>query len=176
LRPFPGKTDALILDHASNIERFGRPDDFEYPETLDDGDLDDRSKRLIKDLPANKPCPECAFMVERFTLECPNCGHTIRRPNMVEVADGELVDYDTPAGKIARTSYEIILEKSRFHAELIGYADQQGYKGGWVFHKYKDKFGQKPPWEAPEARTPSGDTQRWIRSQNIRYAKGRAKR
>ena len=52
----------------------------------------------------------------------------------------------------------------------------RGYRDGWTAHKYKDRFGQFPPWDFKTLRpaAPSEATLRWVKSPQIAYAQSRA--
>jgi len=69
LRPAPGKTRALILDHADCVRRrgLGRPDD-ERDFTLDRNAKFDRT-----DDPISKTCPSCNASVHIGRILCPHC-------------------------------------------------------------------------------------------------------
>ena len=60
-----------------------------------------------------------------------------------------------------------------FFQQLRAVQQMRGYKKGWAAHKFKDKFGNFPPWHyrnfAPKA--PSDATFRWVKSRNIAWAK-----
>jgi hypothetical protein len=53
-------------------------------------------------------------------------------------------------------------------------AGERGYKGGWIAHKYREKFGHWPPNIAPEPIAPTPEVRSWVRSRNIAFAKRRA--
>lgn len=60
-----------------------------------------------------------------------------------------------------------------FHAMLLYYARDRGYKPGWAAHKFKEKFGSWPPRHStPEPIEPTAEVRAWIRSRQIAYAKG----
>ena len=39
-----------------------------------------------------------------------------------------------------------VQDRAVFHAELRGYAAEHGYKVAWAAHKYRERFGEFPPW------------------------------
>lgn len=86
LRPAPGKTEAIILDHAGNSLTHGLPDD------LREWSLDDREKRK-RAAPSEVPvrqCEEC-FFVYRPARCCPQCGHEPEvKTREIEVVEGQL--------------------------------------------------------------------------------------
>ena len=91
LRPAPGKTKALLLDHSGSTARLGHPCD-DLPLFLDDGTPKAATKQQVErreSLP--KPCPACSFMRPAGVHECPKCGFKPERQSDVLIADGELV-------------------------------------------------------------------------------------
>jgi hypothetical protein len=53
-------------------------------------------------------------------------------------------------------------------------AVERGYKPGWSAHKFKEKFGVWPPWDArPQPIEPTPEVRSWVRSRQIAYAKSR---
>jgi len=61
--------------------------------------------------------------------------------------------------------------KTDFYSQLLGYAQARGYKPGYAFFAYKEKFGVEPKMRQPEPKTPSFEAIGWIRSRNIARAK-----
>jgi len=53
-------------------------------------------------------------------------------------------------------------------------AADRGYKPGWVYHKYIEKFGEQPRGH-PLPIQPTQDVLAWVRSRNIAYAKAKEK-
>ena len=70
LRPMPGKSEALIIDHVGNILRHGPPD---RPRAWS---LDRRDKRAksASDAVKLRVCVQCYQPYERIYRECPYCG------------------------------------------------------------------------------------------------------
>jgi len=86
LRPFEGKTEAIILDHAGNSLVHGLPDDER------EWDLEDRERRkkaTASEVPVRQ-CEEC-FFVYRPAPRCPQCGHAPTvRVREIEQIEGSL--------------------------------------------------------------------------------------
>ena len=92
MRPFPGKEDLLILDHAGNVHRHGFPDeDIEW--TLDGRKL--ANGRQNNKQPPKEPivCKKC-FCAYYSGGVCPNCGYKpeTKGRSKVVVKDGTLVE------------------------------------------------------------------------------------
>jgi DNA repair protein RadD len=137
LRPAPGKTHAVVLDHVGNTLRHGLPtDDREWS-------LEGVSKRQREAAPSVRVCPQCFCAMRSGTAECPECGHVFA-PEIRELehVDGELVEYRRAAIHQAwpdltdrqRKAYEIIEEKwnrcqqDTTYVELLGDSRGLGLK------------------------------------------------
>ncbi len=94
LRPHPGKTDALVLDHAGNTGRFGLLEDFDPPREL--STIDKHTDRRSRHASAGTwACKDCEAINAGTTNICTECGTPLRRHSAVIILDGELkrVDY-----------------------------------------------------------------------------------
>ncbi len=178
LRSFPGKTICRILDHGSNAERLGFPDEYEFLK-LDDG-KHQRSKSKEKDrLPKlPKKCPSCDFLKPATVHKCPACQFQPEFIQEVETTEGELKKLKRKARK------EFTLkDKQSFLSQLNQYASEKGFLEGkngcygWALHKYKTKFGSEVPshldWGAKEP--VQIEVKKFIRYCNIKYAHSRKK-
>lgn len=170
LRPAPGKTHCLVLDHAGVVRRFGFAD--EPREWSLEGrvtDLRSDAERTGRDLPPDKKlrdCPECKAL---FTgAQCPECGWFVKpRGTQIETVAGELVEIDD-----ARESDR---ERMKFYLQLRGWFEQRGKKTSAAAHSYREKFGEFPPWEWNDlpAMQPGEEVTRWVKSRMIAFAKRR---
>lgn len=170
IRRFPEKQFAVWLDHSGNYLRF--QDDWETVYSEGPGELDD-GKEKTKPEPTERDtkaatCPRCSSIFPAAQDTCGHCGYTRMRHNGVVVLPGELEE-------ITRREKTDKTERQQFYSELLGYALERGYKPGWAWHKYSEKFGSDPKGLRGDTREASVSTTRWITSQNIRWAKGRAK-
>lgn len=159
----------LVLDHAGNMMRFGAA---MYEFFADGcGELDDgkvREKAKPKEKPELEPykCPRCTA-VHRPSPMCPGCGHEYPKKQAVRHLAGELRELGAPTRHGDA--------RQQFYSELLGYAAMKGYKPGWAYHKYEEKFGAPPPRTLSQAPTPpSSATLRWVRSRMIAWAKSKA--
>jgi superfamily II DNA or RNA helicase len=175
LRTAPGKDDALILDHSDSTSRLGFVTGIDHDELSNGQPVAPQEKREI--LP--KECKECTFLKPPRTSRCPNCGHEVKKPvNMLCEDDGELVEI-TPGTLIKINNPKKVwteLEKMVFYRELLGYAEAHGFRNGWAWHKYKEKFGEAVPrhfGQLPAANRVSPGMELWVRSCNIRWRKSR---
>ena len=130
LRPYPGKSHAVILDHVGNCLRHG------LAEQDREWDLDGREKRKAKSKPVEtKQCSKC-FAIFAGTA-CPQCGTArVITPRDIDEVDGEL----------QRLSIEDIARKRderreegmcRTLDDFRALAAKRGYKPGWAFFRWK---------------------------------------
>lgn len=92
LRPFEGKSHAIIIDAVSNVMRHGLPD------APREWSLDRRERRTGKSEPSTvRVCTVCAAVYERFRDACPDCGEPVPKPAQrsgPEFVDGDLYELD----------------------------------------------------------------------------------
>lgn len=92
LRPFEGKSHAIIIDAVSNVMRHGLPD------APREWSLDRRERRTGKSEPSTvRACTACAAVYERFRDACPDCGEPVPKPAQrsgPEFVDGDLYELD----------------------------------------------------------------------------------
>lgn len=92
LRPFEGKSHAIIIDAVSNVMRHGLPD------APREWSLDRRERRTGKSEPSMvRVCTACAAVYERFLDACPDCGEPVPKPAQrsgPEFVDGDLYELD----------------------------------------------------------------------------------
>jgi superfamily II DNA or RNA helicase len=168
MRPAPGKMHALVLDHAANFARHGRPDDFDV-EILDDGEIGVRSKGKT---PAElAPCSSCGYLLERNRRECPSCGHERRRVADVAVLDGDLVEFG------GRERIKTDLDSRSFYLQLRQVELDRRWSPGAAAAHYRERFGTWPPhdWSAYPPQPPETATIRWVRSRLIAFSKSRSR-
>jgi DNA repair protein RadD len=169
--PAIGKTDALILDHAGAVFEHGFPDD-DIAWTLDtNGKAVNEAHATRQAEPHRrglKTCPEChAVRIEG--QPCGSCDwHPVTKPELIAIADGQLGEvrrdrtvHISPQDKL--TFYRELAEKRRRKPTI---------KDGWAAAKFKEKFGDWPPfdWRNPQPLPPDPATRAWVRSRDIAYA------
>lgn len=175
LRPAPGKTKATIIDHTGTVKKLGFPTE-DRDMTLDDGrpkpaSTSDDAK------PEPKPCAKCGYLDPIWGRNdagkpCPRCGFLPERPKkIVGNTDDDLTQIKK--GDV-REKYSM-QDKQRFYSELLAIANERGRKHGWVSHQYREKFGVWPKGLMETPIQPRPETVSWVRSRQIRYAKGQEK-
>lgn len=163
-RPYPGKENFLLLDHAGNIERHGYVDD-DIAWTLDEHCQAAKRKKPRKKEKKILTCDECRHAFSGKV--CPQCGLEVKDyGKKIEAVDAELVE----VGKNKKKA--TMAEKRVFYGQLEYYRMAKGYSQGWSAWAYKEKFGVWPnglkntePIELDHA------FMNWIRYRAIKRAK-----
>ena len=92
LRPLPGKTHAIVLDHVGNVIRHGVPD---LPKVWSLEGSRGGNRNINGEIPMTS-CPECLAAYMRTEKQCPYCGYkpepaSRSQPRQV---DGDLTELD----------------------------------------------------------------------------------
>jgi DNA repair protein RadD len=105
-----------------------------------------------------KPCFHCGFLPQRG-------------PRDIIIGAGELGLVDGGRKVMVDTADPIV--RAQWHSMLTYIASERGYARGWIAPKYKEKFGQWPPWGAvAQPIPPTSEVRSWVRSRMIAFAKG----
>ena len=171
LRPYPGKTDARILDHSGAVFRHGFPDDeIHWTLSPDEKAENDSAKARARGHHSREltTCPKCAA-VRMEGDSCRACGWKPEtKPRHIQIFEGELghVQRDRSVRDLPR-------DQLGFYRQLLHIAADRGWKAGAAAHRFKEKFGKFPPWEwnRYEPEPPAAATVAWVRSRSIAYAK-----
>ncbi len=191
LRPSPGKTHCIVIDHGRCVETLGLPTE-EFFWTLDESVNVNRkaAERQMRRSEAEKPrvCPECAhtWLVSDDGPACDACGWVpAPRAKDVRSSAAELGEMNLNERAITPQSPEV----AQFFREAVAWYGyrwptrwQERPKSGrwWAWSQTRTKFAFDPSaaiprafWEAKPAPTTAA-TNRWLKSQLIRYAKAKA--
>lgn len=174
LRIAPGKADCLVLDHAGNVLVHG-PAIEPRVWTLDGLQSLTAQERLHAAGSDGRmvKCSECHALYTGLP-ECPECGYRPPpRGRDVVTVPGSLVQLGG-----ATTDRDSIEIRMQFYRELLGHAVERKFKLGFAAHKYRERYGEKSPWDwrhlAPAS--PSMETARWLKSRQIAFARAAAAR
>lgn len=135
IAPWDGKQDAIIIDQAGNVGRFGMMEDFDSF-TLRDGKaaFEARKSSDEEQDDTTKQCPQCQRVVKRTAPLCPSCGYLFPLP---KVGRGQhtqaLVRRDLPLEDRV-LAYRALLRESYLRE----------YKPEAAAVRYRDAFGQWP--------------------------------
>lgn len=165
LRPFPGKTRGLILDHSATSTVFGYPTD-DLPLELNDGKKRTSSSQEdptpVDDAPTC--CSKCGFVLRRGTFICPQCGFKPERRNKVQAVEGKLT-------KLERKHQFVLEHKQEIWSGCLGLAEKRKKSRGWASHLYKSIAGVWPSGVADTPGEPSKIVLDMDVANRIRYAK-----
>ena len=170
LRTAEGKDHCLILDHSDTTMRLGFVTDI-HKSSLHDGSAN--RDTVEKKVPLPKECSQCHFLKPPKSVKCPACGFQATPQNKVETQNGEL--HELGRNKIMKMEPPKPQDQQRWYSEFLRYADLRGYKNGWAYYAYQDKFKVPPPrWLMPHmSQMISPEVASWIKSRNIRKAKAK---
>jgi DNA repair protein RadD len=173
LRTHPGKDHALILDHSGATFDHGFAEDA-IAWTLDSDEVavnEAHAARKEQHHRGLTTCPECSA-VRMEGDPCHSCGwKPTPKPRHIDCADGDLARIERDRSQKAESWTPD--EQASFYRQLMWLAQQRQRKPGWAAHRYKDKFGQFPPWNWNNAQPlpASGAVISWSRSRDIAFAK-----
>ena len=165
LRPYEGKDNAIIIDHSGAVYDHGFVDD-EMVWDLDPcSKIQDKIKKRKKRELSPITCEGC-FTVYSDSC-CPNCGmKVITKGRTLIVGDGELGEVNKKTRKSTKPKYTHS-DLALWYSMLLGYARKKGYKDGWAYYKFKDKFGE-PPIGRSDPIAPNSECLSWIQHINIK--------
>ena len=124
LRPSPGKSAAVVLDHVGNTLRLGHH--LEPREWT----LDGERKRDREKAPSVKVCPSCFAAMASQAKQCGECGHAfVAEARELQQVDGELVEVAMRAKRREQGGAQTL-------QDLIALGHQRGYKNpaAWAKH------------------------------------------
>ena len=170
-RIHPGKTICVIQDNSGNWLRFQEDWDKLYHDGVEElaaGGADKKAKKEPTDEQKDAAkCPKCSVVWSGGDT-CAHCGFVRTKRNEVVAVAGEMVEVGATTRKAEKFSIEY---KTEFYSQLLGVAQDRGYKEGWAFYAYEDKFSVKPVMAKPEPSMPTATVMGWITSRNIKRAK-----
>jgi superfamily II DNA or RNA helicase len=130
-RPFEGKTDCLILDHAGNVTRHG------FINEERECDLDGSKDK--KERPSPTTCLKCFAVFFASGPTCPICNQTLNSEQLRKARELKRVDGDLVEIRELST-----LEKAAIKMrELKREAKLKGYKQRWAYYRLKDIYGEQ---------------------------------
>lgn len=131
LRTHPGKTEAILLDHANNVDRHGSMR--VEPEWSLEGKLKRASKKQQQ--VHIRTCPQCWQVNEGGVSVCAGCGYQWPiESRKVEQIDGELVEWVEPKA-IPPARLEEWACKTLEDWQAL--EKKRGYKNGWAKFRYE---------------------------------------
>jgi DNA repair protein RadD len=175
LRPAPGKSNLILIDHSGAVFRHGLlEDEIEWTLHTDKrAENPTHAKRERGAIGRLIECSQCGAM-RSAGEKCPHCGFLPqRRPDAIVFTDGELGRVNRQT-RNAPSTYDPN-ERMRWHMMLAWIAAERGYKPGWIAHKFKEKFGTWPAVRSVQPIEPTPEVLSWVRSRIIAWAKAQEK-
>jgi superfamily II DNA or RNA helicase len=171
MRIAENKPYAIVLDHASNVPRFGMAEDV-VPNQLHKGTERFREQRQVE--PKEKPtvaCPQCKIIFTGFQCAC---GYKLPQTKRIEFSDEMLVEYERNQVKSEYSDRE----KKVWYENLKTLEFQRNYKNGFAEMIYKDKFKEYPPKNKRHRllNEVNDEVKNYVKSRFIRYAKSKQQR
>lgn len=167
LRPYPGKTDSIVIDHSGVVRDLGFIDEHQ-PWSLDGNEtIQERKEKLSKPELKDMACPTCKAIIAPGP-SCPACGKDLRQAysKAIEALKADLIEIKPKPKKLDGE------QKLKLYGELKQYCRDNGKAPGYAAHLYKSKTGVWPnKYKDAPFRTPSAETLNYIKSRNIAYAK-----
>jgi len=170
LRPFEGKSNAIVLDHAGVVYEHGPiENDWQWFLDYNESNVSTVTKDKIK-LKKEITCNQCK-RVYWGKLCCPECGW---KPT---VKGKHVETYEAYLQALTEEYVTENIPRREWLAGLRGYALTHSYKPGWASHKYKEKFGCWPPnqWAGNPSSEPSIEIVAWIRKSQRDYVNAKMK-
>jgi superfamily II DNA or RNA helicase len=174
LRPYPGKTEAVIIDHACCI---GPPHGHGFLDDPIEWTLE--GKKIVAKVQTRKKektiltCDYCSTL--HTGARCPNCGHEIKSyGKKIEALDSELSEISRTKDKKEKYKTQ---EKHRWWSMLEYERRRLGKSDSWLLAQYKSKFGTWPMGVSELGPTePDQAVKGWLVYQRIRYLKSKQAR
>ena len=135
LRPSPGKTEAIILDHANNAASHGLPDE-PREWTLSGSDRRTQNKNSE---PSIKICASCFAAQLPGSTVCKFCGYAFpSKPRTVDEVEGDLVEIDPRQIRMKRKDEQ---RTAQTLEDLVELGKQRGYKRPrmWAKHVFNSR-------------------------------------
>ena len=182
MRPAPGKTFGLWLDHAGNALRFMKDTENVFAAGVNDlnsAPLDGKARKepTEQEREAIK-CAKCGFVLPPSARICPACGHERTRQSLVEAQPGVMVEL----GHNGKPLPGFLQDRDAVWRQLCGYAidRKQGDEDAarrFAQAQYRNLYGSfaYKRFDAREVEPPSPELVRRVRSHMIRWAKSRAR-
>ena len=159
MRPADDKPYCWLNDHVGNANRYGWFADI-YHDKLDTtpphvkGSAYEQEEATPTEV-KRKQCAVCRGYLPRGAFKCPTCGNVMVVDDTVTI-DADLVDLRKMKAekkakrelaekeKAARAEKRKQGEPQAFYSGLLDFAERRGFKDGWAWHKYIEKYGQPP--------------------------------
>lgn len=132
LRPYPGKTRALVLDHVGNTMRHGFPDDERGWQLNPGASGNSRHSREDGGVKITQ-CRACYFVFEIGPAACPSCRAEIpAKDRQIKVTEGELKKLERAEVAARQLAHRREQGSARSLEDLIKLGKAKGYHPKWA--------------------------------------------
>ena len=146
LRPSPGKSKAIWLDHVGNCAQIINGDMtvvHGFPDDDREWSLEGlvKAKRETEKVERITLCVSCYLAFKPTLAECPHCGapRKVKPRPEIKVSAGELVKLDKTTKLAAQKKRNAETGKARTLEDLEALAEARGYKKGWAKHIFESR-------------------------------------
>lgn len=189
MRPSEGKDAVILIDHGRVVENLGLPT-YDRDWSLDGSNVNVQAREKLADSrrqAEEKPrtCKECScvWLVTEDGHKCPNCGwQHVPKPKPVQVTEADLAEVNAVLAD-ADGMDAFYAEACHWYSQRWPDRWQAKENSGrfWAWSQTRTRFkrpdDERIPsryWRMP-IREASPETAGWLKSQMIRWAKGRKK-
>ncbi len=182
MRPAPGKSFGLWLDHCGNILRFKADADEVFANgcgALDDGEKDAKARKEPTQKERETIRCQCGYILAAHMRVCPACGRERLRRSLVETVAGVMVEI---GGKRIEASgkYDFLRDPDKVWEQLayIGLRRKAGNQDAaqkFAQAQYRNIYGSfaRKTIAHTDPREPSAQVENLVRHNIIRWAKSR---
>lgn len=130
LRPADGKSHAIIIDHAGNLERHGLPD---QPRLWSLLGKKERLKNEKETITRVRTCPTCFATQLASSFICRFCGSDVKTQKEIEIIEKEQELQELELTKM-REKWEVRRERSQINSyeDAVEFGKRRGYKPTWA--------------------------------------------
>lgn len=150
MRPYPGKSHGIVIDHAGAIFRYGFPDE-DTPWSLQ-GNVDAKFAAQVKDGITKKAlyCKTCELLYHG-QLQCPQCGRQPQKPPRSFFAAPPIETRDELLTEAERGVQNVYgkEEKQKHWLRCLGVAARRNGTFGMASMIYKQKYSEWPREDFP---------------------------
>lgn len=152
MRAYPGKSEAILIDHADAVLEHGFPDE-DVRWTLDTSDtVECRNKKDRKDGKHKNPiaCPQCGYLYSG-TIVCPQCAYKLPKKLQPTAVKNQLLT------EVEKTLTEEQKRETRirYWRSCLAIMARKDRTMGAASQMYRQRYKEWPPDDFPHAPTKS---------------------
>ena len=173
LRPYPGKSECILIDHSGASLMHGYPDDdMDWPLDISVDRKATAAKQNEK-ASAKIRCNNCGMVYDGQPI-CPGCGHKNAKNGLKIAFDNGLLK-PIKRGMTSSNGKATMAEKEKYWHSCIAIAANKGIKIGAAAHMYKRRFGAWPRDPLPHVPKGKVEWQMFASDLYPQYLRGKQK-